>query len=240
LSAADVGAVLAVFAAGAVQSGTGFGFALLCVPVLSAIYGPVAAVASATVLGLGVNVLTLSGERRPSALLRRPAAALVLWAVPGTAIGAVVLARAPEGALRLLVAASVLAAVAVRLLAPSARQTTRSRGILAGGLSGALGTSTGVNGPLVVLYLLRRGATPAESRDTLAAFFLATGVLGLVALALAGALRPGPHLVLLVAAAIAGQLAGRLIFARIGERHEAISLVLLCVSAVVAAVPALV
>jgi uncharacterized membrane protein YfcA len=235
-------AIAAVFVAAVVQSGTGFGFALVAVPALAAIYDPVTAVAVATVLSLLMNLLTLVGERRESEVLWPVVRLLVLVGVPGMVLGAIVLTRAPEDALHLLVAASVLVAVAVRLVRGGGHDTDRRppSGIFAGVVAGAMTTSTGINGPPVVLHLLHRGATPAQSRDTLAAYFVATAAFGVVVLAVAGALDLPGALPWMLLAAAAGQVAGRPLFARIGDSFEPVALALLVASAVVAAAPAII
>lgn len=105
----------AVFLGAALQSATGFGFAIVCAPLLVAALGPQGGVSAAIVLGLAVNALTLGGERRPSAVLRGEVARLVAWSLPGLVLGALALTVLPEAALQLLVAGAVLAALAVRL-----------------------------------------------------------------------------------------------------------------------------
>jgi uncharacterized membrane protein YfcA len=239
LTPADLAVAAAVLLAGAVQSGTGFGFSLVAVPALAAAYGPAAAVSTATLASLLQNSLTLAGERRRPEALWRVVVTLVVAGLPGMALGAVVLKRAPDDALHLLVAVAVLGAVAARLL--RGRKHEPTNGVVAGAIAGAMATSTGINGPPVVLHLLRRGITPMETRDTLAAFFVATGVLTVVALALAGTFDLAPFAGVAILAAAAGQFIGRGVFMRLdAEQHERVTLGLLVVSAVVAAVPALV
>ena len=56
---------LTTLGAAALQSATGFGFALLLSPVLFAIYEPAHALGTVLLLGAGLNLLMLYGERRP-------------------------------------------------------------------------------------------------------------------------------------------------------------------------------
>ena len=90
--------------------------------------------------------------------------------------------------------------------------------------SGALTTSTNTSGPPVVLYMLARGATPVQTRDTLTTTFVGFALLGLAALALSQTKGATPHadaLAALVPAVVVGHLAGRPVFARIAEdRYE--------------------
>jgi uncharacterized membrane protein YfcA len=147
------------------------------------------------------------------------------------------LARLPEDALAALVSVSVLAAlVAVRpgRVPPGAPPPWSLP--LAGLSAGALTTSTGTNGPPLVLHLLRASASPQEARVTLAAMFLALNVAGLAALAIGGVLELAAALPLLLVAGVAGHRAGRLLAGRLHpERWGSLVRVLLAVSAVAVA-----
>jgi uncharacterized membrane protein YfcA len=231
-------AVAAVTAAAAVHSGTGFGFAIVAAPVLAATDGARTVASTLAVVGTLVNALTLAGERRRPQVLGPTAARLVAWSLPGMAAGAAVLALAPDDVLTVAVALAVLAAVAVhvrrgrRAVRPRS-PATPARTAADGALSGALATSTGLNGPPLVLHLLGR-ATPAQARDTLAAVFVGSNALTVATLAASGTFAPAPSLLPLAAGAAAGQALGRLVFARLGDRHEAASLAVVAFGAVAA------
>jgi uncharacterized membrane protein YfcA len=226
-------------AGGVVQSATGFGFALIAAPGLTAALGPRVAVSTLTLIGLIVNALTLGGERRSPTVLRRRAALLVAASIPGAAAGAVLLANLPVAVLRAVVAAVTLAAVALYWLArkaPPRPRASEARTAGVGALAGTMGAVAGINGPPLVLHLRRIGAGAAEARDTLAAFFLASGVLTFAALALAGALRLETRsLVLTAVAAGAGQLVGRFGFKTLSSHRDAATLATLALSAAMAA-----
>src|SRR3712207_3286074 len=99
-------AALAAFAGASVQSATGFGFALVLSPALFAVLEPLEAVWALLALGLVLNVLVLrdthggtgGGAVRWDAL--RPA---LVAAVPGLALGALMLALAPKPVLQVVV-----------------------------------------------------------------------------------------------------------------------------------------
>jgi uncharacterized membrane protein YfcA len=226
-------ALAAVLIGGTLQSATGTGFAMLAAPVLTAVYGPHASVATLAVLGPVVSALTLAEVRRPH-VLGRTAAVLCLAGVPGMAVGVLVLRHTPVDVLRVLVALAVLAGVA----AIARGAPVRGSGAGPGFLSGVLATSTGLSGPPMVLYLLGRDARPAEVRDTLAAVFLITGFLTIAALAVAGLLDPTDGVLVLLVATVAGQVAGRFVFRRLGARHRVATLGVLIGCALVALVPA--
>jgi uncharacterized protein len=233
-------AALAVLLGAALQSATGFGFALVAAPILFALLGPQEAVSAGVLLALLLNGLTLATERRRPAVLWRAAGALVAWSLPGLALGALALRELPERPLSVLVALAVLAALALRV-----RSRSRSRGLApsprrwhapaAGVASGALATSTSLSGPPLVFCLLARGAAPAAMRDTLAAIFVAEAVLSFPALLATGAFALPGGVWALLAAGLAGQLLGRRAFAWLhGERYERAVLALLAVTALVA------
>jgi len=108
-------AAAAVFLGAALQSATGFGFALVSAPILFAILGPQEAVTAGVVLGLELSLLTLATERRRPRVLRGEAVALVGWSLPGVVAGAIALRELPDGLLSAVVALAVLAALALRL-----------------------------------------------------------------------------------------------------------------------------
>jgi uncharacterized membrane protein YfcA len=117
---------------------------------------------------------------------------------------------------------------------PPAGPATTSSTALAGALSGAMGASTGLNGPPLVLHLVRRGARPDEMRDTLAVFFLVSGLLTIAALALAHAFRLPSIVLALAVAAAGGQLLGRTAFGSLGRHRPRATFAVLAVSAATA------
>jgi len=249
-----VAAVAALLGA-TLQSATGFGFALLSAPLLVAVLGPRTAVSTMVVLSLAVNVLTIAGERRRPDVLVGEALALVAWTLPGLVLGVVALRALPARALEVLVAIVVLAAVGLRLRlragpGPRVRASPPPRAApappagrtaAAGLASGALSTSTGVGGPVIVVHLLGRGLAPPALRDTLAAVFLGGGVLSLGVLLASRTFDLPPALPLLLAATVAGHLVGRRAFAALGEAtYERAVLALLAVTALAALVASVV
>jgi len=239
-------AALAVLAGAALQSATGFGFALVAAPILFALLGPREAVSAGVLLALLLSGLTLATERRRPAVLWRDAVALVAWSVPGLALGALALRELPERPLSALVALAVLAALVSRVRSRSrssgpAARPRRWHGPAAGLASGALATSTSLSGPPLVFCLLARGAAPAAMRDTLAAIFIAEAVLSFPVLLASGTFALPGGVWALLAAGLAGQLLGRRAFAWLhGERYERAVLALLAVTALVALVASVV
>lgn len=227
MEALEIAAGVAVLAGAALQSATGFGFALVSAPLLFAATEPARAVGLLIVLGLLVNLMTLGTEGRRPQPLARDSLTILAWAVPGVVAGLLALRSLDSTALQVGVTLGVFATLAVRALARRRRDGGAGEPAwwaapATGFASGALTTSTNTAGPPVVLYMLTRGATPVQTRDTLTATFVGFSALGMAALALSGTEGAIPHasaLAALVPAVVIGHLAGRPIFARIADHH---------------------
>jgi uncharacterized membrane protein YfcA len=215
-----IAAAVAVLAGAVVQSAVGFGFALVCAPIVFAVLGPQEAVWSLTALALMVNTFTLLLEGRRPAPLGRLAATVLAWSVPGMVAGALVLKSADHVVLQVALTVSIVATLLLRLRPNAGREPAPGWAPPATGLAtGALATSLSTAGPPLVLLLLGRGHPPEAVRDTLTTVFLAQSVIGLGILAATGVPdRPGTGLLGLAGAALAGQLLGRPLFGRLAAR----------------------
>jgi uncharacterized membrane protein YfcA len=239
-----VAAAAAVLAGGVLQSATGFGFAMLTSPLLLALIGPRQTVTTSCILGLLVSGILLAGEGRRPSVAGRDAALLVVFSIPGLALGAVAVRVLSVQALAIMMAVGVLGGLLVRV---RTRRRARQRPIpvwtapIAGVTSGVLSTSTGISGPPLIFYLLAHGVPPARMRDTLAAIFVSLGALSLAALIVAGSVDVPGGIPLLLAAAFAGQVAGRRVFARMSaDVYEPVVLGVLVVASGIALVSAFV
>lgn len=165
-------AALAALAGAAVQSVVGFGFALVLSPALFAVMEPEEAVMTGLLLGAALSAVVLFESRHVSThgLVR-----LMLSALPGLAVGALLLSLLSKEPLQVGVGLAVIAAAAWQL-----RGATRGRvpAAAAGFVSGALTTSISINGPPLALWLESQDIPPAEFRATLAAAFLVLDVAG--------------------------------------------------------------
>jgi uncharacterized protein len=211
-------ATVAAFTGAFVQSTMGFGFALVLSPALFATMDPVEAVTALLALGLVLNLLILFEGGRPEHVDWRSLAPLLLAALPGFAVGIVALTRLSKEALQVVVGIAVVLAAAwqVRQRRKLRRPHLPPAAAWAAGFgSGVLGTSIGVSGPPIVLWLEARGVRPDEFRATLAGSFLALNLAGGVALVVSqgvGALDAGtvgPLLALVVLGYALGALAFR-------------------------------
>jgi uncharacterized protein len=225
VGALEIAAGVAVLVGAALQSATGFGFALTSSPLLFAATEPAKAIGLLIMLGLIVNLMTLGTEGRRPQPLARESAVMLGWGLPGVFAGLLLLNALGKTALQIGVTLGVFATLAVRALARRRAvgpgRPPRWAAPAAGFASGALTTSTNTSGPPVVLYALARGATPVQTRDTLTVTFIGFGLLGALALAVGGEdWLPAPAAVAaLVPAVVIGHLAGRPVFARLAEHN---------------------
>ncbi len=172
--------------AGVVQALSGFGSALVSVPLLAVVLGPAEAIVLSVLVAVVLSSWAAVREREHVEV--RPALRLLLWALPGLPLGLLVLRLASEHTVTLLVGGVVIVAallLGAGLRLPENRATHAGAGIV----SGVLLTSTGLNGPPLVLALAGRSG-PRATRATLQAVFAGQDLLALVGFALTGLLAP--------------------------------------------------
>lgn len=180
-------AVLAATAlvAGVVYGFTGFGAALIFVPLASALVGPERAVLLMALFGLPSLAVVLP---RAWSLADRRAAFVMLGAALVTLpFGLWLLVAAPEAPLRwgvCLVVAGTLAALVAGWRVEAEPSAAARLAVGAG--SGLLGGATGLTGPIVVLFHLSRGQSPALTRANTILFLTLLSAAMTVGLALRG------------------------------------------------------
>lgn len=236
--------VLAVLAGATLQSTLGFGFALVVSPALLLVLSPPQTLTVLLLLGPPVNLIIALGERRRRWHVQtRLLSVLLLAAVPGIAAGALLLPLLGRRPLQVVVGVVVLVAVGQQARAPSSAEAARKVPTAAttaavGLATGLLTTSTGTNGPPMVLWFSRLRLPAAQQRDTLFAAFSALGLVGLGALLLSGSFDPSGvgvgGLLLLVVLALVGRAAGWVLFRRLApERFRFAGLLLVAALGVV-------
>lgn len=178
----------AVLVATIVQQVSGFGFALLAVPLASLAVGPKDAVAIAMAAGFvssGTMALRLRPRVRRTELRR-----LLLGAAVGLPLGVAGLATVPEDPLRVALAVVVLAMVAVLASGYRRPSTAPTTQVGAGVLSGLLNGSLGTGGPPVIVLLQAAATEQHAFRATTTAFFAVCDVVAIPLILLSGAARP--------------------------------------------------
>ncbi|MFG2055806.1 sulfite exporter TauE/SafE family protein [Micromonospora sp. NPDC048930] len=168
------------------QAVSGFGYALVTVPLLAATLDPRSAVVLSGLTSVGATLIAAVRERAHARW--RVALALIGTGLLGLPIGLLVLAYAPERLLRAVIAVVVLGCVA--LVWSGARIRTGRIGLgVVGVLVGALTAATGTNGPPLVAAFHSLGYDPRTFRATVAATFAGTGLMGLAGFAATGQLH---------------------------------------------------
>ena len=166
-----------VLVAATAQTVAGFGFALLAVPLLVTMLDVRDAVVVTTLLGvLNSGILAVSNRAHVPWGTVGP---MLLGAIAGMPAGLVVLLLAPASAIRLLVGATTLVMTVALLRGLRFGSRSIPSELAVGAISGALNTSTGTNGPPIVLYLQGREFPAPEFRAALAVFFFSCNVITL-------------------------------------------------------------
>lgn len=223
-------AFVVLFLAAAAHAVTSFGYVLLSVPLLAIIFDPHTAVASSVAAATIVAVTAWRRERPHVDVgsLRW----LALAGLAGIPLGLWVFSRVAEHILLVLIGAITIATtvvLAARVRLPSGRTTD----VVAGLASGVLVTTTGTNGPPLVLALQTKRLTPRTARATLQALFTIQGVVAVIGLGLAGQISwlVITILALSILATVLGWRVGDAIFHRLSAGQvRAVILVLLLVS----------
>jgi len=214
---------VAIALGAALQSATGFGFALVSAPLVFAALGPQEAIGTLLVLGTEVSLLMLAAERRRPRPLGRDAAVMVAAALPGALAGVAVLRSLDAVTLQVAVTLGVVATLLVRRLASRRAEPSRRpawAAPAAGFTAGALSTSTNTSGPPLLLHLMGRGADPVRVRDTITVCFLGLSAVSVAALWLtrtSGAVPDAGVLAATVPLVAIGTLLGRRLFSRLAR-----------------------
>lgn len=229
---------LITFGAAAVRGLTGFGMAIILVPLLGLVIRPDQAVVLAIlmqfVIGpVGIKTI-LADAHRESALL------IAACAVVATPLGLWLLLRTPPDLARLLIAGIAIGAFALVILPKGkgsvpGKPATLVTGLVAGVLTGF----AAMPGPPVVPFYFRSGLSPLQARASMMLVFFATATAGTLSAALAGRVTLPLMMLtlLLLIPMLAGNKLGGMFFGRISphawQTAVAVVLALAGVSAVI-------
>ncbi|MCU1498647.1 MAG: hypothetical protein JWM47_2600 [Acidimicrobiales bacterium] len=224
----------AVLLATVTQQVSGFGFALLAVPLVALVVGPKDAVAIAMAVGFASSGLMAVGLR--DRIDRPTLGRLLLGAAVGLPVGVLGLRSLDPEALRLALGVVVLAMVVV--LARGYRFRSHGPGavVAAGVASGVLNGSLGTGGPPVILVLQAADTEQHRFRATCTAFFAVCDVVAIPLLLASGAVRPSAWLYAVAAlpAVLVGNAVGSRVATRIDpDQFRRLVLALLVVTALV-------
>jgi len=195
--------------ASAAQVVSGFGFALIATPLVAVLVGPREAVVGLTIVSL--ILVTQVAIRGRGHVDRSAVVVMSASAIAGMPLGLLVLTRADEQILTLIIAIVVIA-FSILLWRGLPLPGGRGADVVAGFTAGILSTSTGTSGPPVVIALSRELSEPSRFRSTISAIFLIQGSAALVAFALGEQITSDA-----LAVALAG-LPGLMLGSIVGER----------------------
>ncbi len=179
--------VAVIFFATLIRSTLGFGEALVAVPLL-ALRTPVEVAAPLAVLvSIVVAGVVVVQDRR--GIQFRAAAGLIVASLFGIPLGLLLLARADDRVVKLLLGSVIVAFSFYSLAMKRDRSLSHDHAgwlMACGFFAGVLGGAYGMNGPPLAVYGALRKWSPQHFRATLQAYFLPVSVAGLVGYACIG------------------------------------------------------
>ncbi len=212
-------AVFIILAASLVKSTTGFGFAMVSMPLLLLLWDPSHVVPILLPLMITIDALIVAQNRRQ--LEFRRVAPMAAAGAVGIPMGTYALLSVPTQALKLGVAGLILVS-AVLLLREVTITLSRERlaSGIAGFLSGLLITSTALSGPPVALFMINQQWAKHTFRNSLGLFFLSQDIFAIISLTATGALHTGTLRVsaMLWPSVLLGYLIATLLLPHISQR----------------------
>ena len=178
-------AFITIVLAGLIASLTGFGFAIISIPLLMLFVPPKVAVPLVQLLSVVLKLMLIVETRKWIDLKR--IWPLLLTGTLTVPLGTYLLLILEPEPLRILIGAVVVVS-ALALLA-GWRWTVRNEKLTlapVGLLSGILGGSTGMPGPPVILFFSNQGMEKQTFRANLIVYFACTSIVGVVSIALGG------------------------------------------------------
>ncbi len=178
-------AAVMTFGASYIRGLTGFGMAIVLVPLLGMIIPPEKAVVLGLLLQLLIGPVGLpiimKDSHRSSAL---PIAGLAVLFTP---VGLWALGHTPPDIARILIALVAIGAfILVIVTRKAVRQPNVGATVIVGMASGTLAGFAGMPGPPVIPYYLREAFTPVVARASMMLIFFATAIAGSLSASLLG------------------------------------------------------
>jgi uncharacterized membrane protein YfcA len=174
----------AVFVAALVQVLSGFGFALLSVPLMTLAVDTREAVVISTLLGMGVTTWQAWHLREHA--VKPLANRLIAAAYVGMPLGLLVFITVDDRVLRLVLGVAVLVAVGLLMVRVDLSGAPRSFDLGLGFVSGVLNTSLSTNGPPLAFALQARQLQPDAFRATINRVFAFSNLVGVTLFLVAG------------------------------------------------------
>ncbi|MFZ5766310.1 MAG: sulfite exporter TauE/SafE family protein [Thermodesulfobacteriota bacterium] len=176
---------LIFLAAGFTQGVSGFGSALVAMPLLTLFLDIKIAVPLCMLNGLIItSYLSLQLRRHADWQKITP---LLIGGLPGIVLGASFLKEADGNLIKLLLGLMITSyALANLLLTPAPRPIRPVWAYVAGFFTGVIGSAFSAGGPPVIIYTTLTGWSKDDIKATLSVFFFTTGVAAVVAHAVSG------------------------------------------------------
>jgi uncharacterized protein len=178
-------AALMTFGAAIIRGMTGFGMAIILVPLLGLIMRPDAAVVLAILLQfligpVGLRTIILDSHKQSASLI-------ALLAMLMTPFGLWILAHTPPDTARIVIAAIAVGAfIAITVTRKQTQEPSRVAAIGVGIASGLLTGFAAMPGPPVVPFYLREAFEPRVARASMMFIFFATAIAGTLSALLLG------------------------------------------------------
>ena len=201
--------------AAVIRGFTGFGFAMLVVPVFSLLLAPGDAVVLSAALALILGAVSYSSWWGLFPVV--PALPMVVGTCAGTAVGVWFLSSLSVTEFQLWIGLLVVvASVVLARFTPRERPASRPIALGTGIASGLMNGAFAIPGPPVILYVVASMANPVQSRAFLMMFFCCSSVVSLVMFGVADLITPRPFQLLWVALPVMwlGNYLGNLAFTR--------------------------
>ena len=176
-----LGAMAAILLAGVIQASTGIGFGLVAAPVLLLVDPRLV---PGSVIFLGTLVTLLAAVREIRWINLKGLAAGLSGRIPGAILAGAIVAAVSPALFQALFGLLVLAAVMLSIAAKTVRPTTPNV-VVAGFVSGLMGTLTSIGAPPIALVFQR--VHGPEMRATVSAFLLIGAIVSMLSLAGFGA-----------------------------------------------------
>jgi uncharacterized membrane protein YfcA len=206
-------AVVVCFAATA-QMVSGFGFALLAVPMMGIVVDLKTAVVVCTICGTSSNTyqaIVDKGHRDGRLAIR-----LILASMAGMPLGWFLIERATSDQLKVVVGCVVLLAIVALSQLRVALPRLSVFDWIAGVVSGALAIATSTNGPPLVILLRAKRLSPNEFRSTINSIFSVIAMVSIAVFAVGG--RVTTDVMIATALSIPGLVVGIAVGRRIRSR----------------------
>jgi len=206
------------FLAGLVQGVTGFGSALVAMPLLLFFLDARTSVPLCILNGLAITAfLSMQLKHHMDWKKIQP---LFAGCIPGIFAGTAFLKRADNDTVKILLGTMLVAYALYRLCArPRPIGMHRAWSLLAGFATGAIGAAFSAGGPPAIIYTTLTGWSKDGIKATLSGFFLITGILTATAHAIMGLITTQVlhHLSVSIGAVLLGTWAGSLLYGRLGR-----------------------